>query len=332
MSARAVAELVGAKLVYGDGALALHDVAALGTAGPGDMSFARGCSHLQGLDTLQAGLCFCTPELVEPLKSLGVRTIAECAHPGAAFVKAASQLVTPIMAMRATQGGKTQANLAKNIVIAPGAVIDDSVVIGENTVIGPGAVIGPGCVIGCDCMIGAGAVIGFTLMGDHVDVRPGAVIGEAGLGTVDGSNGLVAMAHFGAVRLEDDVRIGANATIDRAVFGETHIGARTKLDNLVQIAHNVTIGSDCVLASFCGVAGSSTLGNDVLMGGRAGIADHVNIGHHVRIAAASAVMQDIPEGETWGGHPARPLRAFLREQVAIRKLAGKKGGNDDAER
>jgi len=306
----------------------LCDVAALETAGSDEIAFARSAEHLKGLSTLSAGLCFCTEDLKGTLMALGVQAVAVCSRPDEAFNALASQLVLPKRAHFIETAISPDVHLGPNVEIGTGACIGPGVHIGDGTIIGPHAVIGPGCVIGKNCIIGAGAAVGFTIMGDAVDIRPGSIIGEAGLGVIAAKEGLCAVTHFGTVRLGDGVRIGANSTVDRAVFGQTSIGARTKLDNLVQISHNVHIGEDCVLASFCGIAGSSILENDVMMGGRAGVADHIKVGTGARIAAAAAVMKNIPDGEVWGGHPARPLRRYMREQIALRDLAAKKGTSE----
>ncbi len=325
-------ELVGAvnaKLAHGSPDHQLEGVAALGSATRADITFARSSKVLKEISQLDAGLCFCSPDMVEPLKSLGVLAIAVCDCPVAAFNMAASLLVQPRQNNFHDEAISSDAILAEGVLIGPGACIGDGVQVGKNTIIGPGAVIGTGCIIGHHCHIGANAVIGFSIIGDRVDIRPGAVLGEAGLGIVMSEQGMLEVTHFGHVRIADDVRVGSITTIDRAVFGETFIGERTKIDNQVQVAHNVTIGSDCVLAAFAGVSGSTTLGKGIMMGGRATIIDHIRIGDEVRIGAGALVTKDIGAGEIWSGYPARPLRQFLREQVSLEKLAAAKGNKQN---
>ncbi len=329
LEAGRLAMLAGAKLVHGDDAHVLSDVAALADAGPHTVCFVRDGALLSAVTALDAGLYFCPPELVDPLLARGAGALAVHTRPDAAFYAAAAALVDPLESQGEHKLTAPDSTLEDGVQVGDGASIGPGAYISEGTVIGPGAVIGAGCVIGKNCAIGANAVVHFTVMGDRVDIRPGAVLGEAGLGVIGGADGLMDVPHFGIIRLGDGVRIGANSAIDRAVFGETVIGARSKVDNLVQIAHNVQIGTDCVLASLCGVAGSAVLGNGVLMGGRAGVADHVQIGDNARIGAAAAVMKNVPQGETWGGHPARPMRQYMREQVALKKLAQRGGGSHD---
>lgn len=322
--ASAAALAGNAKIVRGDANYQLHGVSAFEVADNTDLSFIRDIAHLDGVSASQAGMCFCHPDAVATLTSLGVCVVATSPTPEYAFAKAASLLLTP----RALTGQDSlvspKAKLARTAKLAHNVNIGSGVEIGANTRIGPGAVIGPGCVIGANCTIGAGAVVGFAIIGEGVDIRPGAVIGEAGLGVITGTNGNFTMPHFGVVHLEDEVRIGANSTVDRAVFGETRIGARTKIDNLVHIAHNVTVGSDCVLAALSGIAGSAKLGDNVHVGGQAGILEHLVIGDGARIAASSSVKKNIAAHEVWGGVPARPLRQHLREQIILKNLAAKK--------
>ena len=211
-----------------------------------------------------------------------------------------------------------------DVTIEAGAVIGEFVEIGSGTIIGPSAVIGAQCKIGRDCAVGPGATITNSLLGNRVLVHSGARLGQDGFGFTPGGKGLEKMPHIGRVILQDDVEIGANTTIDRGALADTIIGEGTKIDNLVQIAHNVRIGRNCVITGHCGLSGSVTLGDNVMLGGRVGIADHVTLGNGVQVAAASGVMNDIPDNERWGGLPAQPLKQFFRELSMIRTLAREK--------
>lgn len=205
--------------------------------------------------------------------------------------------------------------------IEPGAVIGDGAAIGEGTVVGANAVIANSCQIGRNCRIGPGSALQYTLIGNGVVIHGGVQIGQDGFGFVPGPAGLEKVPQLGRVIIQDKVEIGANAAIDRGTLDDTVIGEGTKIDNLVQIAHNVTIGRYCVIAGHSGISGSVTIGDGCMFGGRVGIADHVTIGSNVKLAAASGVMHDIPSNERWAGLPAMPAGQTYRQYATLRKLS-----------
>lgn len=213
------------------------------------------------------------------------------------------------------------ADVDEAAIIAPGAVIGSGAVIGRGSHIGANAVIGPGVQIGRDCRIGAGASVFCTLIGNNVTLLTGVSIGEAGFGVMAGTEGSEDAPHYGRVILQDHVSIGANTCIDRGVFDDTIIGERTKIDNLCQIAHNVIFGRGVVMAAFGGISGSVRIGDNCMLGGRVGIADHVVVGENVRVAASAGLFRDIPDGEVWGGTPAKPLKQWMREIAWVQKQA-----------
>jgi UDP-3-O-[3-hydroxymyristoyl] glucosamine N-acyltransferase len=188
-------------------------------------------------------------------------------------------------------------------------------------VIAPGAVIGPGVRIGRDCVIGASATIVHALIGDKVIIHAGARIGQDGFGYLPGATGHGKVPQVGRVIIMDGAEIGANTTIDRGAIRDTVIGEGTKIDNLVQIAHNVEIGRHCVLAAHTGISGSCTIGDYVMMGGRVGLADNLTVGTGAMIGAAAGVMHDVPAGEKWVGTPAMPMKEFFKNVAAVRRLA-----------
>jgi UDP-3-O-[3-hydroxymyristoyl] glucosamine N-acyltransferase len=195
--------------------------------------------------------------------------------------------------------------LGENVVLHPNVTVLDDVTIGDDSEIFPGAVVRERCIIGKRALIHSNVIIG----SDGFGFRPAS-----------GGKGVVKIPHIGNVIIHDDVEIGAGTCIDRAKFSSTIIGMGTKIDNLVQIAHNCIIGRFCLIAGHAGMAGSSTLGDGVILGGRVSIRDHVHVGSGAIVLGLGAVMNDIPAGETWGGMPAQEARRALREHVAIRKL------------
>lgn len=204
--------------------------------------------------------------------------------------------------------------------IEAGAVIGENVKIGTGTLISATAVIGAGCQIGRNSYIAPGVHIQFAIIGNRVSLHPGVRIGQDGFGYVPGPSGLEKVPQLGRVIIQDDVEVGANTTIDRGTLNDTVIGEGTKIDNLVQIAHNVRIGRFCLIAAHCGISGSCTIGDQTVFGGLVGVADHLAIGASVQIAAGSGIINDIPDGERWGGFPARPIKQWFRDVVNIRDI------------
>jgi UDP-3-O-[3-hydroxymyristoyl] glucosamine N-acyltransferase len=185
-----------------------------------------------------------------------------------------------------------------------------------------GAVIGEGVVLGADCRVGAHASISHALLGERVYIYPGARIGQEGFGFAPSEGGFVTVPQLGRVVIGDDVEVGANSTIDRGSIQDTVIGPGSRLDNLVQIGHNVRLGRCCVIVSQAGISGSTVLEDFVQVGGQAGLTGHLHIGRKARIGAQGGVMADVPAGAEVVGSPAQPLRAFFRQVSLLRRLAG----------
>lgn len=235
-----------------------------------------------------------------------------------------------------TPGISAAAHVDPSAMMGEGCQVDCGAVIGPNAHIGAGCHIAANAVIGCFVEIGEGSVIGsnttitHALLGSRVRVGSGTVIGGEGFGVVLGPAGLMCSAQIGRVIIGDNVRVGGNCTIDRGAVGDTVIGAGTMLDNLVQVAHNVRIGRNCIFAGQAGVAGSATIGDNVMVGGAVSISDHLVVGSNVRIAGKSGVMRDIADGETVAGYPAISVRQWHRQTVALSKIGRKDGSGSSS--
>lgn len=205
--------------------------------------------------------------------------------------------------------------------IGPLAVVEAGAEIGPRCHIAPLAVIGAGVVLGADCRVGAGASVSHALIGARVYLYPGCRIGQEGFGFATSSQGFTTVPQLGRVVIGDDVEVGANSTIDRGSGHDTVIGAGSRLDNLVQIGHNVRLGRCCVIVAQSGISGSSELGDFVQLGGQAGLAGHLHIGAGARIGAQAGVIGNVPAKSEVAGSPARPAREYFREYAVMRRLA-----------
>jgi UDP-3-O-[3-hydroxymyristoyl] glucosamine N-acyltransferase len=219
----------------------------------------------------------------------------------------------------------SSAKLGQNVVLGHFAIIGDEVVIGNNVTIFQGVSIEAGSIIGDDCIIYPNVTIyDGTRIGRRCIIHSGVVIGSDGYGFALHEGKHHKIPQIGIVRIEDDVEIGAGSTIDRAALGETVIGEGTKIDNLVQIGHNVKVGKHCLLVSQVGIAGSTELGDYVAVAGQSGFSGHLKIGNRVQVAAKSAVLDDVPDDTKVMGSPAVPFTEFARRHAALKKLARRK--------
>lgn len=341
MSLSDLCGLCGAELA--DSSLSSRSVtgiAPLSRANGSEVSFANSRKALPDLNKSGAAAVFVTRKLAEHVPS-GVAALIVAA-PQTAFARAAAALVpSAVMPLRLTAANGVaetavvdpSAKLEDGVVVEAGAVIGAGAEIGAGSVIGAGAAIGAGTRIGRQCHVGHAATVQHALIGNHVIIHPGVRIGQDGFGYTPGPRGLEKIPQIGRVIIQDHVEIGANTAIDRGALDDTVIGEGTKIDNLVQIAHNVRIGRHCVIVAQVGIAGSTTLGDGVMIGGASGINGHVTIGDGAQLAALSGVAGDVPAGALWGGQPARPMRGFLLDAAAANARAfgktGKKKDGDD---
>jgi UDP-3-O-[3-hydroxymyristoyl] glucosamine N-acyltransferase len=333
LSVHDIAALTGAK-PYGTADLDLRvtGVAALDRAGPHDLTFLDKKGYLDSAAATDAGVCLTLERFIDDFPASVTLLLAR--EPYRAFVQVARALFpdalrpSSLFEANGTMPGAfvhPGVRIESGASVDPGAVIGPRAEIGAGTVISAGAVIGGDVRIGRDCTIGANVTIAYALIGDRVIIHPGCAIGQDGFGFIMGAKGHQKVPQIGRVIIQDDVEIGANSTVDRGALGDTVIGEGTKIDNLVQIAHNVVIGRHCIVAGQCGISGSCTIGDGVMMGGQVGLADHVTIGDGVLLAAQSGVMRDIPAGERWMGSPARPVKQHHRELLMMERLAARRG-------
>lgn len=333
-SAGEIAAAVGASLA--DASLAGIEILGVASAAQsrvGALVYVNGKKNETHLAHTRAAAVLCRPEAARSVRP-GVAALVS-ANPQQAFA-AAARLIYPQSVRPLPLTGETgvspKAVVADGARIEPGAIVEagavvcDGAAIGAGTVVAPGAVIGPGCQVGRDGFVGPGVSILNTLIGNRVMLHPGVRLGQDGFGYVGGQRGPEKIPQLGRIVVQDDVEIGANTTVDRGALGDTVIGEGCKIDNLVQVGHNVRIGRWCIIAAQCGISGSVTIGDFVVLGGRVGIADHVNIGAGCQFAAGSGIMQDVPAGGKWGGTPVQPVRVWLREIATLRALSKAQSG------
>lgn len=337
-TASEIASFTGASLTDAAKAgVTVNSIASAEAGGAGALVFVEGRRNASLLDNLHAAAILCSADIADraPRESAVLVT----ARPQQAFA-AIGRLLFPEAAIPSSVTGELgispaasvhpSAHVEEGAIIEPGAVIGAGSAVGSGTVIAPNAVVGKNCRIGRNGYVGPGASVQYALVGDRCVIHAGARIGQDGFGFVPGAKGPERMPQIGRVILQDDVEVGANTTIDRGAMTDTILGEGTKVDNLVQIGHNVKIGRGCIIAGHCGLSGSCVLGDFVMLGGRVGLADHITIGSGSRIAAGSGVMNNVPPGERWAGYPASPFREHFRQVSAVRSLAKKsRGGSDE---
>ena len=290
-------------------AVLISGLADLDLAGPAEVSFVASRRYAAALAQTRAGAVLVN---IEMLSSVPSGTVAlTTTDPMAAWARVAA-LFHPIPTARPgihpSAVISNDARVDGTVEVCAQAVIEAGADIGPRCTIGAGAVIGAGVVLGPDCRIGSHASISHAFLGARVYVYPGARIGQEGFGFAITPQGFVGVPQLGSVIIGDDVEVGANTTIDRGALGDTVIGAGTRLDNQVQIAHGVQIGRHCAIAALVGISGSVQIGDLVSIGGQSGFAEHVRVGTRSRIAAQSGVMSDLDPGAVVAGSPARPAR------------------------
>jgi UDP-3-O-[3-hydroxymyristoyl] glucosamine N-acyltransferase len=305
--------------------LLLRGVAPLQTAGPDQVSFLDSRRYTSALEQTSAGAVIIHPDMQARVPSATVPILTTDPSAGWAKVAALFHPVSPAFpGIHRSAIVADDAKIHPSVEIGPLCVIGAGAEIGPGCRIGPGAVIGSGVTIGQDCRIGTHASVSHALLGARVYVYPGARIGQEGFGfaSTDGG-GFLTAPQLGRVILEDDVEVGANTTIDRGSLRDTVIGAGSRLDNLVQIGHNVVLGRCCVIVAQVGIAGSTVLEDFVRVGGQAAIAGHLRIEHGAQIGAQAGVISDLPSDAIVLGSPAQPKQEFFRQVLTLKRIARK---------
>jgi UDP-3-O-[3-hydroxymyristoyl] glucosamine N-acyltransferase len=324
----ALARIAGAELRPAEaGERTVRDVAPLETAGPDEVSFLDNPRYADAFRSSRAGACVVAPDRADNAPSSMALLLTPTPYRGFALLAQAfypeprpAAGIAPGAAVDAT------AKIGTGTVVEAGAVVGAHAEIGRNGVIGAGAVIGPSVVIGDDARIGPCASLRYCLLGSRVRVLAGARIGEDGFGFAPDPAGHVKVPQLGRVIVGDDVEIGANATIDRGAGPDTVIGPGCRIDNLVQIGHNVRLGRGCVVVAQAGISGSTELEDHVVIAAQGGLAGHLRIGAGARIGGQAGVMRDVGAGETVIGSPAMPVKQFWRQVATLARLAGKRNG------
>jgi UDP-3-O-[3-hydroxymyristoyl] glucosamine N-acyltransferase len=319
-----LAEIAGAEIFNKDSVdidLIINDVAPLDEAGSGQISFFGNAKYLEAFQNSKASAFVMAKSMIDKAPKGAVLLIAK--DPNLSFAKISSKFypatkVAPLISEKSSVA--SSATLGKNIRIEPFAVIGENVKLGDNCYIGSGTLIGDNVEIGDNSYIASNVTITHAIIGKNALFHPGVRIGQDGFGFAQEAGVHFKVPQLGRVIIGDFVEIGANSCIDRGALKDTKIADHTKIDNLVQLGHNVELGKGCFIVSQVGIAGSTKLGDYVVVGGQVGIAGHLNVGSMTQIAAKSGVAQDLKGGQAYGGAPAQPIREWQRQMFFLQNL------------
>lgn len=304
----------------------IQDVSPLDEAQSNHVAVMHNAKYISQLKESKAGVCILDSE--HQSRAPDTMALIFTKNPYRAYAGIAQAFYPKVQTKEATIHESahihSSATIGPNVTLEAGVVIRERVSLGEGTIIRAGTIIGCGVQIGAQCDIGEICVVSHALVGAHVVMAPGVKVGQPGFGFYMDEAGHVNVPQLGRVIIKDYVEIGANTTIDRGTSSDTVIGEGSRIDNLVQLGHNVQLGRGCVIVAQVGISGSTRMGDFSVAAGQAGIAGHLNIGKGARIAAQSGVIRDILEGETVAGYPAVPVKQWHRQTVALSKISGKK--------
>lgn len=305
----------------------ISGVAPLSSSSESDVTYYGGSANKVDLEGAVAVACLTSEKDASAVIDAGITPIIS-KYPRADFARIIERLYSRISFTAGAPFVDPSAKISSTAQIMPGAVIGKNAEIHDHVIIGPNAVIGPGVIIGAHSRIDSNATLICAVIGQHCKIHSGACIGGDGFGVAPTGEGTLDILHVGRTIIADHVSIGYGTMVDRGMLGDTIIGQGSKIDNLCQIAHNAVIGENCMIAGHTGISGSATVKDNVMMGGQVGVADHLTIGKGARLAASSALMRDVPDGETWSGYPAKPIRQHMREAATLSRLAKAKSKKD----
>lgn len=322
--------LCDAEIARGAEDASFSDVAPLQSASAEHVSFLENKLYVDAFCESNAGVCIVAPKFVERAPDGMALLVTE--EPYRAYARVAQAFYPKSCYAHAPDAGvhdgahvADTATLGEGCRIEAGAVVSSGAEIASGVTVGANAYIGPAVIVGEGTWIGPNVTVQAAIIGARCVIHPGARIGQDGFGFAPGREHLK-VPQLGRVLVEDDVEIGANTCIDRGTGPDTIIRRGTKLDNFVQIAHNVEVGMGCLFAAHVGISGSAKIGNYVMMGGQTGVAGHLSVGDGVQVVAQSGIIRDVEPGQTVGGSPAIPVKEFWRQIAALKKLVNSKKG------